>query len=311
MPRNPTRVAVTLLTFLALLVAATLVTVGVRDYFWPRAAGAHSSALKRSQSASSASRRTKWKLVLGDNFDGPAGAEPSQKYWRLDSGKEYGIATDVASAPNVRLSGTGALVIEAIRRASGWTSGEVETKEAFEPAPRQAIMITAQIKLPSGGQGYWPAFWAVGLPFRTNPNSEPTAGEIDIAETINDFKWVSQELHCGPRKGGPCHENERGMNGIAHLHRLTRPSGSIGWNTYGWEWVNRPVNPYIDLTMNGVVQLTVSQDMIGAVAWHEAFDHPWYLIVNLAIGGGWPGPPSKSSAPDGSISIAHLRVYRS
>ncbi len=251
------------------------------------------------------------KLVFQDNFAGRAGSEPNRKYWLVESGKSYGIATDVASARNVHLSGNGALVIEAIRQAGAWTSGEVETKEAFEPAVGQTITITAQIRLPNGGQGYWPAFWAVGLPFRTNPKSEPAAGEIDIAETINDFKWVSQVLHCGSLKGGPCHTNERAMNGISHTHWLSRPSGSIGWNTYGWEWVNRKVNPYIELTINGVVQLRVSQAMIGAVAWHQAFDHPWYLIVNLAIGGGWPGPPSRSSAPAGSISIARLRVYRS
>jgi beta-glucanase (GH16 family) len=249
--------------------------------------------------------------VFADDFSGPAGSLPNQKYWIMTSGRDYGIATDVASGSNVHLSGNGALEIEAIHQGGRWTSGEVQSKEAFEPGLGQDLIVTAHLKLPSGGQGYWPAFWAVGLPFRTNPNSEPTAGEIDIAETINDDKWLAQVLHCGPRKGGPCKENESRANGIGHIRMLSRPSGSIGWNTYGWEWVNRRVDPYIELTMNGVVELKVSRNMIGAVVWHAAFDHPWYLVVDLAIGGGWPGPPSPSSASEGSISISRLSVYKS
>ncbi len=313
MPGPTSRALLTSLTALAFLVGTTIAVGGVREYLLPQAAGAITAAAREPQPAarSAVEDLTKWKLIFADDFTGPAGSVPNPKNWIMTSGKNYGIATDMASGRNVHLSGNDALEIEAIRHGGLWTSGEVQTTQAFEPGLGQALMVIAHIKMPSGGQGYWPAFWAVGLPFRTNPNSEPTAGEIDIAETINDDKWLAQVLHCGPRRGGPCKENERKANGIGHVHMLSRPSGSIGWNTYGWEWVNRRVNPYIELTMNGVAQLEVSRDMIGAVAWHAAFDHPWYLVVDLAIGGGWPGPPSPSSASEGSISIARLRVYRS
>ena len=250
-----------------------------------------------------------WIPVFSDNFSGSAGSLPSSANWIVYTGAgfEDELAQYTASSPNVRLDGQGHLQLIARKVRNGWTSGEVQSKESFEASKGTSLLVEARVELPNGGPGYWPAVWAVAQSFRTNRSSEPAAGEVDIAETISDLPWVDQLLHCGfnvSPVGCVIHST------YFHSHPFSKPSGEAGWHLYAWEWVNRGSDPYIEMFIDGVPQLEIFKSEVTNRNWDAAFDHPYYLIVNLAIGG-WAGDPTSSSKPAGAMSVDFVHIFRS
>ena len=250
-----------------------------------------------------------WSLTFSDNFDGSAGSLPSSANWITYSGAGYQgeLERYTSSSSNVRLDGRGHLLLIARRAEDGWTSGEVQTKEDFVARQGTSLLVQVRVKLPNGGQGYWPAVWAVAESFRSNPASEPGAGEVDLAEAIDDRPSVSQFFHCGFKLvptdcviGHP----------YANRHLFVQASGEAGWHVYSWEWVNEGRMPYIEMSIDGVVQMKIYRSEVTKRNWDAALDHPYYLIMNLAIGG-WAGKPNSSSKDVGIMSIGFVRVFES
>ena len=269
------------------------------------ACGSSPSPSALSHPSSTAAKTSRWHTVFVDNFVGPSGAMLSSKTWRYFSGYTFGLAPFEPNAQFASLNGHGQLVVVARHTTSGWEAAQVGTRQAFMPKPGQSLEISARLKLPAGGHGFWPAFWAMPTSALTNPSTEPAAGEIDIAETIDNYNWVAQILHCGPSKtSGPCKEPSPR---ISHLHKFPTPAGEAGWNTYSAVWHNAGTSSSIDFFINGQRQLVVTEQEIGARYWNEAFGHPYFLLFDLAVGG-WAGKPNQASASTTSMTVKYVRV---
>lgn len=239
-----------------------------------------------------------WTQVWRDDFTGPAGSPVSSARWRYDTGTHYPggspgwgnneLETYTTSTKNVYLDGRGDLAIRPIRNGRGtWTSGRLETQRAdFQPSAGTSLAFSARIRLPAGGQGYWPAFWMLGGPFRSDITDWPAAGELDAMENINDQPMVDGTLHCGTlQAGGPCHET----TGLTATYNLGRAAGAAGFHTYTVVWNTNPerIRWYVD----GKSHLTITAGMIGSSTWRSTFDHGFFILLNVAIGGRWPGNP--------------------
>jgi Ricin-type beta-trefoil lectin domain/Glycosyl hydrolases family 16 len=251
-----------------------------------------------------------WSTVFSDDFNGAAGSGVDSQ-WMYDTGpgSNFGtgeIETMTNSTSNVHLDGNGNLDITALGSGSSWTSGRIQTTSANVGAPAGGeLEVTASIQQPTGGLGYWPAFWMLG------PGQWPENGEIDIMEDVNSLSEVSGTIHCGTDPGGPCNE----PNGIGSGLRACSGCQS-GYHTYTMI-LNRTntANESITFYLDGNQYFTVSESQVGTSTWQAAFDHNLSIIFDLAMGGGYPNgacgctTPTSSTASGGTMSAAYVAAY--
>jgi beta-glucanase (GH16 family) len=265
-----------------------------------------------------------WTLVWSDDFTGAAGTQVNGANWLYDLGTSYPggapnwgtgeIETMTNSTANVYQDGGGNLVIKPIRAADGsWTSGRIETQRTdFQPPAGGKLRIEGRIQMPNvtgaAAQGYWPAFWTLGAPFRGVYTNWPGVGEIDIMENVNGANTVWGTLHCGVAPGGPCNEFT-GLGGS----RSPCPGATCqsAFHTYSIEW-DRGVSPeqlrwYVD----GIQYHTVNASQVDATTWANATNHGFFIILNVAIGGSWPGNPTSSTVSGVPMLVDYVAVYRS
>ena len=227
-----------------------------------------------------------WPLV--EDFSGPAGAPPNSDLWTIDVGSsaEHGweqgsLQTYTDSPDNVRLDGEGHLVLEARRSGDTYTSGRIVTrgKMAFPFGT-----ITARIKFPAG-KGIWPAFWMLGSDI--DAVGWPECGEIDIMEIVNDATTYHVSLHGPNTKIG-----ESGSIGDLstdfHNYWLTRRADSI-------------VAGVDDTTLAAFSPASLPQD----APW--VFNGPMFVLLNVAVGGDWPGSPNASTPWPAAMTVDWLR----
>jgi len=251
-----------------------------------------------------------WSLAWSDDFNGAANSLPSSANWIIDTGTSYPggpanwgtgeIQTYTNSPSNVSLDGSGNLRITPIRTSSGqWTSARIETTRSnFKPPSGGVLRIEGRIQMPNvtGAQasGYWPAFWALGAPFRGNYWNWPGIGEFDIMENVNGIDSVWGVLHCGVAPGGPCNE----FNGIGASRACPGSTCQSAFHTYRFEW-DASVSPqqlrwYVD----GQHYHTVTQSQIGEPHWTNMTSHAGYFILlNVAMGGAFPNGVAGSTTP--------------
>jgi beta-glucanase (GH16 family) len=289
--RHPYRWIVAVLTVLLLIVGAAV-------------------AYRKSSSGSS------WQTTWSENFSGSGGAAPSSTNWKVSTGTSYpgGAAqwgtgeteTYVDSRNNLALDGDGHLKITATRDSAGaWKSGRIETQQAgFQAAPGHVLRVQARIQTPNGGAGYWPAFWMLGAPFRGVYTNWPGIGEIDIMENSGGKpETVNGTLHCGVTPAGPCNEN----NGIGGKHTGASPL-SAGFHTFAVEWDRtRPVEE-IRWYVDGQNYFTVRSTQVDATTWANATHHGFFILLNLAVGGSFPGPTDAATKPSSSMLVDYVRV---
>jgi hypothetical protein len=251
-----------------------------------------------------------WTTIFSDDFNGPAGSGIDGQ-WMYDTGpgSNFGtgeIETMTNSTSNVHLDGNGNLEVTALGSGSSWTSGRVQTTSANVGAPAGGkLEVTASIEQPNGGLGYWPAFWMLG------PGQWPENGEIDIMEDVNSLSEVSGTIHCGTFPGGPCNEG----NGIGSGLRACGGCQN-GFHTYTMilDRTN-PSNESITFYLDGNQYFSVSESQVGTSAWQAAFDHNMSVILDLAIGGGYPNgvcgctTPTASTASGGTMSVDYVAAY--
>jgi beta-glucanase (GH16 family) len=235
-----------------------------------------------------------------DDFTGAAGTGVSTSNWLYDTGHCYPgcpagnwgtgeIENVTTSTANVYQDGAGHLVIKPIRDGSGnWTSGRIETQSTGYTAGSNGVLrVQASLQQPNvsgaAAQGYWPAFWMLGAPFRGVYTNWPSIGEIDILEDIDGQSNVYGTFHCGTASGGPCNETS-GIGSGAH-----GCSGcQTGYHTYAME-LDKSVSPQeIRFYLDGSLTGTISETAVGATAWSDATDHGFFLILNVAMGGSFP-----------------------
>ncbi|MFN8589003.1 MAG: glycoside hydrolase family 16 protein [Candidatus Eisenbacteria bacterium] len=236
-------------------------------------------------------------ILWQDEFDGPADSSPSAGRWTYDVGTDWGNAQleyDTARPENVSLDGAGHLRIVARKEnysGSAYTSGRILTRGLFTQAKGR---FEARIQLPVG-QGIWPAFWLLG----SNIGSVgwPTCGEIDIMEYRGqEPNKVTGSLH-GPGYSG----------GAAVTGAYTLPSGTFdgSWHTFAVEWETGRVTWLVD---DVPYQVRTPSSLPSGATW--VFEHPFFVILNLAVGGNYVGAPNGSTVFPQTMLVDYVRVYQ-
>ncbi|PMR57472.1 1,3-beta-glucanase [Verrucosispora sp. ts21] len=269
-----------------------------------------------------------WNLVWSDDFTGAAGTLPSGSNWIIDTGTSYPggppnwgtgeIQTYTNSTANVSHDGAGNLRITPLRDGAGnWTSARIETVRSNFKAPAGGVLaIEGRIQMPNvtgaAASGYWPAFWALGSPYRGNYQNWPGIGEFDVMENVNGLNTVWGVLHCGVAPGGPCDE----FNGIGASRACPGSTCQSAFHTYRFEW-DASISPqqlrwYVD----GQLYHTVSQTRVGEPYWSQMTSHAGYfLLLNVAMGGAFPNgvagsaTPTSATVPGRPMLVDYVAVY--
>jgi len=243
-------------------------------------------------------------LVIADEFD--ADGAPDQSLWSFEvgDGSDQGIPgwgnnelqyyTD--RPENVKVE-NGVLVLTARKEpfeGSNFTSARLITKDKFE---QQYGRFEARIKVP-WGKGYWPAFWMLGDNCDENP--WPACGEIDIMEYLGDEpSKVFGTIH-GPQYSG--------SESISKEYTLQNDRFDTGFHVFGIEWSPNRINWYVDdVLYQSLTREDVAEETDGEGVW--VFDRPFYIILNIAIGGNLPGNPTAETVFPQSMVVDYVRVY--
>ncbi|MFR9780835.1 discoidin domain-containing protein [Micromonospora sp. MS34] len=236
------------------------------------------------------------KLVFSDEFNGPPGSRPDPAKWTVDPGTgqngELQYYTDNA---NAAMNGSGQLVMEARKETAGgrsYTSHRMNTSNKFHV---QYGRMEARIKVPRGN-GFWPAFWMMGADFLTG-RPWPYNGEIDIMEILGRDTYRSYTtLHAPAYNGGGGYGQEHAWN----------TDLSADFHTYAVEWDSKGMRFFVDSTE----VFYASKATVESTRGPWVYDHPFYLILNLAVGGDWPGPPDASTPFPSQMLVDYVRVYQ-
>lgn len=243
-------------------------------------------------------------------FPSAGGTLPGQDYWDIITGNlgvNAELQTYTSSSRNVQCSGGGTLQLVPWRDSSvsgGWTSGRVESKYVFAPSAGGVTLAEAQIRFGGNAiankKGIWPAFWLLGDILRRG-GTWPSCGELDIVETINGQLTGYGTVHCDVYPGGVCNE------GYGIQAEIAIPDQS--WHTWRIEfdrtastWQSESITWYMD----GQQFHQITGARIGNPAvWNALCHSPLYFILNVAVGGTWPGYPD-SSTIDGYGSMMEI-----
>ena len=237
------------------------------------------------------------KLVMSDEFD-TEGA-PNSTMWTYDIGRgpngdgwgnqELQFYTN--RTENVKVE-NGYLLITAKEESfegAGYTSARLKTQGLFE---QQYGRFEARIRLPYG-KGLWPAFWLLGND--CEQNIWPNCGEIDIMEYLGDSPNVVFGSAHGPGYSAGEAETKE--------YRLENDRFDTGFHVFGIEWGPNYINYYVDGDLYN--QIT-PEDVNGE--W--VFDHPFYIIMNVAVGGSFPGSPNEETVFPQTMVVDYVRVYQ-
>jgi len=237
-------------------------------------------------------------LAWEDEFDGPAGRLPDAAKWRFDLGTDWGNAQleyDTDRPVNASLDGEGHLAITAREEdflGREYTSARINTIDRFEQAYGR---FEARIWLPVG-QGIWPAFWLLGSNFEYA--GWPVCGEIDIMEYRGqEPKRVHGSLHGPGYSGGSSVTGSFNLGGIDGFN--------AGFHIFAIEWDAGTVTWFVDDTPYQTIR---SGDIPDGTDW--VFDHPFFIILNVAVGGHFVGPPDATTSFPQTMLVDWVRVYR-
>lgn len=260
----------------------------------------------------SASGQTTWKLFWSDEFNGPQGGAFDPSKWKFETvnGAVFktgeietncapGSNTDPCSAsnPNIFQDGNGNLVIQAINTSGNWTSARMKTAGLAQFTYGR---IEARMKLPVGN-GLWPAFWMLGADLCANPPVLwPQCGEQDIMEWVQSYtpNSTSSTIH------GPGYSGGSGISQAMPVPNGGR-TDDAGYHIYGVIWSQDQIQFYRDDYTSPV--LTPSSLPAGA-PW--VFNQPFFILLDLAIGGGgFPGVADSSTPSPATMLVDYVRVF--
>ena len=298
----------------ALNIAALLLIVPaifLAGYFWGR---------QTSRPAQTTNDTFQWgEPVWSDEFNGSERDLPDPSKWTYDIGNaadwgNHEIETYCSPTggnsnvcdpkhPNVFQDGAGHLVLRAWRNTNGvWTSGRITTRGLKN---FQYGRIEARIKMPVG-TGLWPSFWILGANYDTV--GWPASGSATIVENVSLTErtngvgptMIRSTVH-GPRYFGG--------NGLWDDYKLPN-NGRVddsSFHTYGIIWSPSMIQFYVDDPAN----IFFVQDATRLPEGGEwVFDHPFYLMMNLAVGGDWPGNPDATTPNPAEMLVDYIRVYK-
>jgi beta-glucanase (GH16 family) len=231
-------------------------------------------------------------LIWSDEFDAPAATPPNPAWWKHEVG-DHGWGNEELQGytdrpANACHDGRGNLAITATLEHGRYRSARLTTKGLVEFTFGR---IEARVRVPSGG-GIWSAVWALGADIEQVP--WPGCGEIDIMENLGrQPRRVFGTLHC------PGHFGDAGTSGE---HILTEDL-SKDFHIFDVEWSAERIEWSID----GRSYFAATKDDLGA-AW--VFDHPFYLLVNVAIGGHLGGAVATGATFPNALLVDYIRVYQ-
>ncbi|MBK8794699.1 MAG: glycoside hydrolase family 16 protein [Holophaga sp.] len=243
-----------------------------------------------------------WVLSWSDEFTGANGSAPDSAKWGYDlGGGGWGnneLETYTARTQNAQVL-DGNLVITAIQETytgsdgitRNYTSARLKTKGLFSQTYGR---FEARIKIPAG-QGLWPAFWMLGNDIDANP--WPTCGEIDIMENIGRLPATIYGTIHGPGYSGG--------SGITANTGLATGKFADAFHVYAVEWEGTTIRFYMDDVLYAT---RTSADIPAGTVW--VFDHPFFLILNVAVGGNWPGAPDGTATFPQKMLVDYVRVYK-
>ncbi|SHH70107.1 glycoside hydrolase family 16 protein [Streptomyces sp. 3214.6] len=289
-------------------------------------AAAAAAAVTLPANASAPTPPSGWTQVFLDDFTGAAGTGVNTSNWQYSTGTSYPggpanwgtgeVETMTNSTSNVSLDGNGNLRITPLRDSAGnWTSGRIETKRTdFQPPSGGKLRVEARLQMPNvtgtAAEGYWPAFWTLGAPYRGNYQNWPGVGELDIMENVQGLNKVWATMHCGTNPGGPCNET----TGIGNSVACPNTTCQSGFHTYAMEW-DRSVTPEaIRFYVDGVNYHTVTANQVDATTWTNATNHGYFVILNVAMGGAFPdafgGGLDAATEPGHPMVVDYVQVLQ-
>ncbi|MEZ4297315.1 MAG: glycoside hydrolase family 16 protein [Polyangiaceae bacterium] len=244
-----------------------------------------------------------WVFAWSDEFDGPDGSAPDPVRWTvLEGGDGWGNEERqyyTQNPENVRIEG-GALVITARNEGTAglncwygpcqYTSARLHTKGKLA---RQHGRVEARIHIPKG-QGIWPAFWMLGSDI--DQVGWPQCGEIDIMENVGkEPSTIYGSLHGPGYSGGEA---------ISSPYSLAAGQFADGPHDFAVEWEPAVIRFYAD---GQLYSTRTPADLPAGAPW--VFEHPFFLLLNVAVGGFWPGLPDATTTFPQTMRVEYVRVY--
>lgn len=244
-----------------------------------------------------------WVLLWSDEFEGEAGTPINPEYWTHDTGgsgwgnNELEYHTD--RVENASLDGSGNLAIVARQEpveghrcwygSCSYSSARIISWDKVEFTYGR---VEARIQVPRG-QGIWPAFWMLGADFYSV--GWPNSGEIDIMEVIGkEPRTVYGTIH------GPGYSGAGGMGGSYTLNEDLADD----FHVFAVDWDPNVMRWYVD----GELVNTVSTNDLRGREW--VFNHDFFIILNVAVGGNWPGSPDETTEFPQTMLVDYVRVYQ-
>jgi beta-glucanase (GH16 family) len=244
-----------------------------------------------------------WELVWSDEFEGETGSPINTENWTAEIGgqgwgnNELEYYTD--RVENASLDGEGNLAIVARKENPGeyrchygeceYTSARLISRGKVEFTYGR---VEARIKIPRG-QGIWPAFWMLGANFASV--GWPRSGEIDILENIGkEPKTVHGTVH------GPGYSGAQGIGGGISIE----DDVANDFHVFAVDWDPEAIRWYLD----GEMYFALTPSDLGGRDW--VFDHDFFLLLNVAVGGNWPGYPDETTEFPQTMLVDYVRVYK-
>ncbi|TLD17644.1 uncharacterized protein PgNI_00909 [Pyricularia grisea] len=275
-------------------------------------------------------------ILFSDDFSDVApGSPPSPSKWTIDTGTSYPggpmnwgtneVQMYTDSPSNLATTNAGTLRITPMGSGYGvgvggrWTSARIRTNPEHDFAPRAGgkTRIEARLRVGAGDAqaGIWPAFWSLGAAYRGNYQNWPSVGEVDIFETVNGLPSAWHTVHCGPSAvGGPCNESA----GIGRSVPMSRGefhtvaveidrTGNRHWSEETLQW-----------SIDGTVTFTLTGARVGdETAWRSLAHSSRFLLLNVAVGGGFPNAVAETQTPtpstiggfDAALEVDYVAVF--
>jgi len=241
-----------------------------------------------------------WQLVWSDEFNGSAGLSPDSTKWAFDIGtgpnndgwgnSELEYYTNRPT--NASLDGNGNLAITARAESYAglsYTSSRIKTAGLFDQTYGR---FEARMRMP-WGPGIWPAFWLLG----SNVGSAgwPQCGEIDIMELRGQKPSIINGTVHGPGYSGAA--------GITKSFGLENDRFDVNFHVFAVEWGENYIDFFVDNTL-------YQEITPGSVTGNWVFNHPFHIIINVAVGGNYVGFPTSQTPFPQTMLVDYVRVYR-
>lgn len=243
----------------------------------------------------------KWELLWSDEFNDATPSSPDASNWSYDIGTGAGgwgnqeLEYYTSRPKNVSTDGNGHLSITAYSESysgSSFTSGRIKTKALFSKAYGR---FEAKIKTPYG-PGIWPAFWLLGANEETV--GWPQCGEIDIMELRGQAPNIINGTIHGPGYSGG--------NAITKAFGFQDNRFDADYHIFAVEWSTEKIDFFVD---DYLYQRITKNDVAPKGNW--VYDHPFYIIMNVAVGGNYVGFPTTGTSFPQTMSVDYVRVYES